>query len=133
MSSRVVPKESIMTALVKYLMVAIGILVVGSWLAPASADDSGNASVAAKEKGKGKNKKDLEGLFKKLDTNGDGKLSRDEFAKFGKLVKKPSAKGNAEKRAKRLDKQFTRLDTNKDGFLSLDEFKQLHKGKKAKK
>ena len=122
-----------MTALVKWSMVAMGVLVAGSWLAPASADDSGTASVAAKEKGKGKKKHDLETLFKKLDTNGDGKLSREEFAKIGELAKKPSAKGNAEKRAKRLDKQFTRLDTNKDGFLSLDEFKQLHKGKKTKK
>ena len=50
-----------------------GLLTVA---AAASADDKPKG-----EKGKGKH--DPEAIFKKLDTDGDGKLSKEEFAKFG--------------------------------------------------
>jgi Ca2+-binding EF-hand superfamily protein len=71
-------------------------------------------------------KNSLEDQFKKLDTNNDGKLSKDEFAKMGK-----GAKANAANN-KKTDKLFQKLDTNNDGFLSLDEFKKIADMKKKK-
>lgn len=53
---------------------------------------------------------------KKVDLDGDGKISRDE------------AKGYA-----RLEKGFDRIDTNKDGFLSRDELAAARKAAEAKK
>ena len=67
-----------------------------------------------------KPKRDPEAVFKKLDKNGDGKLSLEEF-----LGKKP-----ADKVAK-AENRFKAKDTNGDGFLSLDEFK-AHAKRKAK-
>ena len=43
------------------------------------------------------------------DTNGDGKISREEAQTMPRLAQ-----------------EFDRLDTNKDGFLSRDEFMQHH-------
>ena len=43
-------------------------------------------------------------MFKKMDTDGDGKISADEFAAAGK-------------------EKFTKMDTNGDGKLSADELK----------
>ena len=48
--------------------------------------------------------------FKKLDTNGDGKISKAE----------------AQANAPRLYEHFDQLDTNKDGFLTPDELKAAH-------
>jgi len=74
---------------------------------------------------------DLEAMFKKLDTNNDGKLSAAEFSKIelkkkkdGQAPKKPG------KAAKKIDAIFKKLDTNNDGSLSLDEFKKLNEVKK---
>jgi Ca2+-binding EF-hand superfamily protein len=47
--------------------------------------------------------------FHKLDKDGDGRLSLDEFKAVGKDP------------AKR-EKRFRKLDTNNDGFVSADEF-----------
>jgi Ca2+-binding EF-hand superfamily protein len=76
-----------------------------------------------------KKKTDLEALFKKLDTNNDGKLSKEEFAKIAELGKKKGAK------SKRIDQLFQKLDTNNDGSLSLEEFKKIRevRAKKNKK
>lgn len=54
-----------------------------------------------------------EEIFKKLDTNGDGAVSKEEF------LASPRAQKDPEKAGKRFDD----LDKNKDGKLSLDEFK----------
>jgi Ca2+-binding EF-hand superfamily protein len=64
------------------------------------------------KKGEAKAKASPEEMFKKLDKNGDGKLSKEEF--IGK--KEGEAKEKAEK-------AFAAKDKDKDGFLTLEEFK----------
>ncbi|MBI5686217.1 MAG: EF-hand domain-containing protein [Verrucomicrobia bacterium] len=72
-----------------------------------------------KKKGGDKPKANPEAVFKKMDANGDGKLSKDEFM----AKQKDAAKGEAAFKAK---------DKDCDGNLSLDEFKTgpAKKGKK---
>jgi hypothetical protein len=67
-----------------------------------------------------KNRGDPEAVFKRIDTNGDGKISKDEFKAF---IERAS-KGNKLK-PELIDKLFGRLDTDGDGYLSLEEFKKL--------
>src|SRR3954471_22008227 len=62
-----------------------------------------------------------EAAFRFFDTNGDKKLSQDEFLKLAE--RNARLKGNADL-AKRL---FTRLDANGNGFLTLEESSQLGK------
>ncbi|OAI55139.1 hypothetical protein AYO44_00035 [Planctomycetaceae bacterium SCGC AG-212-F19] len=86
----------------------IGLMAIGT---AGAADDAA-----------GKKKADPEALFKKLDTDGDGKISKAEFSAFvDKLKAKLGDKGD--KAAKALDGLFEKLDKNKDGYLSLEEFK----------
>jgi len=54
--------------------------------------------------------------FKKLDTDGSGTLSKEEY-----LARATKAK-NPEKAKSHLEKRFAKLDTNHDGVLSLEEF-----------
>jgi hypothetical protein len=60
-------------------------------------------------------------LFKRIDANGDGKVSKEEFKAFFEKFGKGRLKDNPEL----LDKLFDRLDANGDGSLSPDEFKKL--------
>ncbi len=62
----------------------------------------------------------LEAMFKRLDADGDGKLTRDEIKKAGE--NRPDARFNL---GELLDRAFDRLDADKDGVLSLDEFKKF--------
>ena len=55
-------------------------------------------------------------IFKIADKNGDGKLSREEFAEVA--GKNPRLKDNPDL----IKKAFDTMDANKDGFLSPDEF-----------
>ncbi len=76
-------------------------------------------AVAADKK---KEKKDPEAVFKKLDADGDGKLSLAEFV--GK--KKDEA-------ATKAGEAFKKKDKDADGSLSLEEFKGKPGKKKADK
>jgi Ca2+-binding EF-hand superfamily protein len=72
----------------------------------------------------------LEAMFKKLDTNGDGVLSKEEFAKITELRHKKD--GSAKGKGKGVEALFTKLNASGDGKLTLDEFrkiKELHKKK----
>ena len=69
------------------------------------------------EKMRGEHEKHRGDHWKKLDTNGDGKITKEE-AKAG---------------APRLAEHFDAIDANKDGFVTKEEmraFHELHRGKK---
>ncbi|MSQ93916.1 MAG: hypothetical protein EXR98_05090 [Gemmataceae bacterium] len=71
-----------------------------------------------------KGKLDVEAIFKKLDTNSDAKLQKDEFLKMADRVK------DKEKAREKLTVTFEKLDTDKKG-LSIEQFrKYLENGKK---
>ncbi|MCS6852930.1 MAG: EF-hand domain-containing protein [Gemmataceae bacterium] len=65
---------------------------------------------------------DPEAIFKKVDANGDGKLSKEEFQKITELGK---GKGRGDRAKEMIGKLFEKLDANNDGSLSLDEYKKM--------
>ena len=67
----------------------------------------------------GKKKADPEAMFKKIDSNGDGSISKEEF--MAGPGKKDAAKG---------EKAFAGKDKDKDGKLSKEEFTAAPKKKK---
>jgi Ca2+-binding EF-hand superfamily protein len=75
----------------------VALCMLGLAYSPASAQD--------------KPKGPTEEMFKKLDTNADGKLSEEEF-----VGKKTGEKADKAKEA------FKKKDKDSDGFLSLEEF-----------
>jgi hypothetical protein len=122
---------------------ALAAFTADAVLTPPAAAAAGNKAAGKKKNKKGaKAANKLEVLFKKLDTDGDGKLSKDEFAKINADKKKNKkaaadvqfvvAKGK-KKKGNKTDALFTRLDTDNDGFLSLDEFKKLNEVRAAQK
>lgn len=61
----------------------------------------------------GEGKRNPEEIFKKLDTNNDGSISKEEFL-AGPRAKQDPAKA---------EERFKALDKNSDGKISLEEFK----------
>ena len=62
-----------------------------------------------------------EEAFKKLDTNNDGFLSKEEFLASPRAKKDPAA----------AEKRYDAMDTKKDGKVTLEEFKAaMHHGDK---
>jgi hypothetical protein len=79
-----------------------------------------------KKPGDGKGGKDgkrpsPEEIMKRLDTNADGSVSKDEYM-AGPRAKQDPAKGA---------EQFTKLDKDSDGKLTKEEFAAMAKGKKG--
>lgn len=69
-------------------------------------------------------------LFAKMDANGDGKVTKEEFKIFADAVKeklKDKGAGKGEKLAGLLgaDKLFEKMDANKDGEVSKEEFEKF--------
>lgn len=73
-----------------------------------------------------KGKLDVESLFKKLDTNADGKLQRDEFLKMADKFK------DKEKVRLKLTTTFSSMDAEMRGFLSREQFHLYLDGMKKK-
>jgi hypothetical protein len=88
----------------------------------ATADDTKPES---KDKGKGIDKGKM---FEKMDTNADGKLSKDEVTKGIEGIKERlnDKGGKAGQLAEKIDadKIFEKLDADKDGSISKDEFEK---------
>ena len=103
----------------KFLVVATT-LVAGFAIGLAQAEEG-------KEKGKGKGGdpvKRAEGTIKSLDKDGNGTLSKEEFAASPNAAKMKEKGGEGA-----IDKAFAARDTNKDGQLDKAELSTPPKGK----
>ena len=60
--------------------------------------------------------KDIEEIFERIDTNGDRRISFDEFATIMLEMDHTRSEGD-------LRVHFDRIDTDRDGCVSLDEFR----------
>ena len=103
----------------KTITTILATLALGATLAiaadekPAAPAKDGDAKPAAKGDAKAdKPKADPAEVFKKLDTNGDGKISLEEW-KAGPMGKKDPAKA---------EEIFKKKDKDGDGSLTLEEF-----------
>jgi len=64
-----------------------------------------------------------EEMFKKMDTNGDGQISLDEY-KAAMAERAKNHPNGKEMPADMIEKRFKAMDTDNNGTLSLDEFKK---------
>lgn len=97
------------------LVAAMGLLA-----GTVAAGDGDDAKPKKKFQGKGEGKGGgnfLEMMIKRADTNGDGKVSLDEF----KAMAEKAPGGKLKDRAEQM---FKRLDANGDGFITEDEVKK---------
>lgn len=121
------------------LLGALGLLALSASLALADDQDK-----AKKGKGKGKGKRPApEQVFARMDANGDGKVTKEEFTKFHeeaqkRIAERAKGKGKGKSRGKRpggpeaVARRFDMLDSNKDGSITLPEFKAGMEAARAK-
>lgn len=62
-------------------------------------------------------------MLEKMDANGDGKVSKDEFKKFFQERLKDKDKGD--KATEFMTRIFDKADTNADGYIDRDEFAKM--------
>ncbi len=84
-----------------FFLVLAGVLVLSN----ASAQDTKRGKI------------DVEAIFKKLDTNNDAKLQKDEFLKMADRFK------DKDKAREKLTATFVTIDTAKNGYLSREQFR----------
>jgi len=109
-------------------VLAAGVLAASAVLLLGVSDTSGADDPAkAKAKAKAKKKKaeppDTAAMFKKLDTNSDGKLDLDEFKNLFTVMPMPKGKKAKSMGPVDLEFVFKSLDANGDKTLSTEEFK----------
>ena len=63
-----------------------------------------------------------EDTFKKIDADGDGKVTKEELKKW--VESNDRMKKQAENDAEFVNKMFDKMDANKDGSVSLEEYKK---------
>ena len=74
-----------------------------------------------------KTKEDLENNFKnRIDSDGDGKCTKEEWMKFAKVKYKKDPEGS-------YQKVFVTWDADKDGILTMDEYVSARLAKEEKK
>lgn len=88
----------------------------------ASCIAAGSALAADAKKGGDKPKPSPEDMFKRLDKDGDGKVTLAEFTAM--------AKDDAKKEA--MEKRFKAMDKDNKGFLTLDDMKAPPRGGKKR-
>ncbi|MBT4763163.1 MAG: hypothetical protein HOO06_15830 [Bdellovibrionaceae bacterium] len=90
----------------KLVSAILVILMSGSIALANCGDCDGESCDRGKHKGKGK-------YFKKMDLNGDGKTSKEEFTAKNEM-------------------RFAKIDADSDGFITPEEMKAHHKKRKGK-
>ena len=103
------------------IILTLSALVISASLALAAEGDKPKKPGEGGKPGEGQ-RPNPEEMFKKLDTNADGSISKDEF----------KAAPFAQKEPDKADKMFGFKDTDKDGKLSKEEFAKRPEGKGGK-
>lgn len=107
-------------------LLAIALFAFGCSATLAADDETG---AGEKKPGKFGGQLDRGKVFAKMDANGDGKVTKDEFKNFQEVVAdklKQAGKGGklGSQGGDFAAKMFDRLDANKDGVLTKEEFEK---------